>query len=281
MMNMRLRIPILKFVFFIVLFFLLPNVRAAGGDWQKLENGLYIGTFEPKKRSKIYHEKIVVLKIDPKVLSLKLGLASAHGRKLRTAKQWCTEFGLLAAINASMYQSSDFLKSTGYMRNYDHVNNAHIHKDYGALLLFNPIEVSLPEVQMVDRRVQKNWKSLMRKYHSVVQNYRMISNGRKAVWPKRIVMHRIAAVGMDQEDHVLFILSRALYSTHDFINVLLSLQIGIKSAMYVEGGPEATLYLNLDRDGTQPAKGPGGNLTRHIDESPSSLPNVIGIMRRR
>ena len=278
-MSHRISIP--KIVFFIVLFFLLPNAHAAGGGWQKLESGLYIGTFDPDKKSKIYHEKIVILKMDPKVLSLKLLSASERGRKLRTAKQWCTEFGLLAAINASMYQSSDFLRSTGYMRNYDHVNNAHIHKDYGALLLFNPIETSLPEVQMVDRRAQKNWKSLMQKYHSVVQNYRMISNGSKADWPKRIVMHRIAAIGMDREDHVLFILSRALYSTHDFINVLLSLQIDIKSAMYVEGGPEATLYLNLDRSRTQSAEDLGRNLSQHIDESPSTLPNVVGIVRRQ
>jgi hypothetical protein len=136
-------------------------------------------------------------------------------------------------------------------------------------------------VQLVDRRVQKNWKSLMRKYHSVVQNYRMISNGIKADWPKRMVMHRIAAIGVDQENHILFILSRALYSTHDFINVLLSLQIGIRSAMYVEGGPEATLYLNLDRNWTQSANGLGRDLSPHIDESPSTLPNVIGVVRRQ
>ena len=120
----------------------------------------------------------------------------------------------------------------------------------------------------------------MGKYQTVIQNYRMISNEREADWPQQKVMHRIGAIGMDKEGHVLFILSRALYSIHDFIHVLLSLHAGIKSAMYVEGGPEATLYLNLNRVETESSEDPARNFPPHIDESLSSLPNVVGIVRR-
>ena len=60
-------------------------------------------------------------------------------------------------------------------------------------------------------------------YHTVVQNYRMISKGKKRGWPPEGEIYSTAAIGMDSDRHVLFILSRSPYSTHDLILILLNL----------------------------------------------------------
>ena len=108
--------------------------------WKMLDEGLYLGEFASTLKSRISNFPITILKINPKSYSFKLLCASEHDGNMRTAKQWCNEFGLLAAINASMYQDTDPLKSTGYMKNYNHINNPHTNPAFGAFMAFNPID---------------------------------------------------------------------------------------------------------------------------------------------
>lgn len=247
--------------------------------WEKIQEGLYFGEFDPNKRSSLCDDKIVIVKIDPAYYSFRLLCASERGRRQRTLGEWAREFGLQAAINASMYQSEDLLNSTGYMKNHEHLNNPQINRRFGSLMLFNPVDPSLPEVQMIDRRNREDWKGMIDRYHCVVQNYRMISDGVKRGWAQQETMSGIAAVGMDRDRHVLFILSRAPYSVYDFIDILLALPIDIQSAMYVEGGPRATLHVKAgERERTfiglcsDHVKGGAGKPSWEI-------PNVIGIVK--
>ena len=69
----------------------------------------------------------------------------------------------------------------------------------------------------------------------------MISLKGSNVWKQSEKIYSIAAVAMDKDDNVLFIHSRSPFSVHDFNHILLKLPLNIKNAMYVEGGPEATL----------------------------------------
>ena len=280
MLNRRLPLSAL----FLLMFLLSPKLHSLAGPhaWQELAPGLYLGEFDPKIKSKICNHEIVILKIAPKVHALRLLSASAHDRKPRTAKNWCNRFALLAAINASMYQNMDLLKSTGYMRNYKSLNNPYINPAYGAFLCFNPVDASLPDVQIVDRRLQKNWRSVINRYNTVVQNYRMISNGKKVGWPQREEIYGSAAIGMDKDNHVLFILSRSPFSTHDLIHILLSLPINIRSAMYVEGGPEATLHISANDKEMTFVGTCEADTTEHEDlKSLQRIPNVIGVVKRK
>lgn len=256
--------------------------KAEANLWQMLDEGLYLGEFASTLKSRISNFPITILKINPEFYSFKLLCASEHDGNMRTAKQWCNEFGLLAAINASMYQDTDPLKSTGYMKNYNHINNPHINPAFGAFMAFNPVDSSLPESRFVDRRLQKDWKAQIEKYHTVVQNYRMISKGKRKGWPQQKKVYSTAAVGMDKDNNVLFIHSPSPYSTHDFIHILLSLPIDIDSAMYLEGGPEAILYISPKGIKTM-SEGRYGTLfgKNFSDLSTLTLPNVIGIVKRK
>lgn len=249
--------------------------------WTKLDRGLNLGQFVSPQKYFKSDAPITILKIDPAFYSLKLLSASEHGRNPRTIKEWCNDFRLLAAINASMYQNEDPLKSTGYMKNYDHINNAHFNPIFGAFIVFNPIDASYPGVQIVDRRLQNNWKGVIEKYDTVIQNYRMISEGKRRGWPQQQRLYSNAAIGMDKGHNVLFIYSRAPFSTHDFIHILLSLPINIQNAVYLEGGPEATLHINLDEIDRTAEKAAGTGFTEYDDNNSAlKIPNVIGIVRQ-
>lgn len=257
------------------------DAAAGSQPWRRLLEGLYFGEFDPPKRSRICTRKIAILKIDTRFHALRLLSASEHGRRARTARQWSREFGLLAAINASMYQNAAPLRSTGYMRNYGHENNPHVNGAFGAFLCFNPVDDALPAVRMVDRRLQKDWWRLISGYETVIQNYRMISDGKKRGWPQRPQLYGSAAVGVDRGNHVLFILSPSPFSTHDLIHMLLSLPLDLESAMYVEGGPEATLHLRMEGgEKTLVASCEGGSIRGEGPESLRKIPNVIGVVEK-
>ena len=108
----------------------------------------------------------------------------------------------------------------------------------------------------------------------------MISKGKRKGWPQQKKLYSTAAVGMDKDNNVLFIHSPSPYSTHDFINILLSLPIDIDSAMYLEGGPDATLYISPKYIHTK-SEGRYGTLLEGNYGALSSLtlPNVIGIVK--
>ena len=255
---------------------------AEPGSWQMLDEGLSLGSFLPPRQYRMLDSPIALLKIDPQFYSFRLLSASEHGGIPRTAQQWCTEFSLLAATNASMYQNEDPLKSTGYMKNYEHVNNPRINPSFGAFMVFNPINSSYPEVQFVDRRRQRNWTRLLQRYHTVIQNYRMISEGKKTGWPQQGKSYSIAAIGLDKNKNALFIYSRSPFSTHDFIHILLALPIQINNAMYLEGGPEATLHINLKDHSLKRKRSYAISSTAYEnDKSPLKIPNVIGIVKRK
>ncbi|RJR42542.1 MAG: hypothetical protein C4576_15820 [Desulfobacteraceae bacterium] len=246
------------------------------GEWTKIAEGLLLGEFTPTRESPASDDPVTVLRIDPAKYSFRLLSAMEHGEKVRTAKEWCREFGLLAAINASMYRVD--LRSTGYMRNYRHLNNPKFNSAFGAFMVFNPKDPSIPPVRMVDSRREKQWRSIVDQYESVIQNYRMISGGRKVRWPREDEPHSTAAVGMDDAGHVLFIMGRAPYSPHDFIKILLDLPIRIRDAMYLEGGDEASMCLlrgekwvvwtGVDRLGI------------FSNQILPRIPNVIGIVKK-
>ncbi|MFO7601273.1 MAG: phosphodiester glycosidase family protein [Candidatus Desulfacyla sp.] len=248
-------------------------------DWQGMDDGLQLGEFKSPQKSPTGAYPITVLKIDPNVYSLKLISASEHGDKSKTAKDWADAFRLVAAINASMYHE-DHRTSTGYMKNFTHVNNRRINPKFGAFLAFNPLSPSLPPVQIIDR-YEQDWEALIKNYHTVIQNYRMISLKGGNMWKPSDSIYSIAAVAMDTNGNVLFIHSRSPYSVHDFNHILLKLPLDIKNAMYVEGGPEATVYVNA---GGKERAWVGSYETSFSEHDENAMlwrvPNIIGITRR-
>ena len=218
------------------------TVSSSAGGWQQLADGLELGVFDSPQQAEIGDSKIRILRIDPGHYELKLLNASVSkkGRSL-SAKQWCRQNGLVAAINASMYQE-DFKTSVSYMRTRTHVNNPRLREKDMAILAFDRLGIGTPEVKIIDRQCEdfKIWKN---KYGSLVQSIRMISCKGKNVWRQQPKKYSTGAIGIDKADRVLFIHVGSPYSTHDLINILQKLPLDVARAMYTEGGSQAQLYI--------------------------------------
>jgi hypothetical protein len=221
-----------------------PGENVAGIDsaWQKLAPGLELGEFKAPLASEFGDSKVRVLRIDPQHYRLRLLNASAskNGRPL-SAKQWSQQNGLVAAINASMYQE-DYKSSVSLMRTIAHVNNPRLSKDM-TILAFDRKDADVPLVKLIDRQCEdiKVWQ---KKYTTMIQSIRMISCTGENVWAQQPQKWSTAAIGVDEQDRILFIHVGSPYSTHDLINILKKLPLDIARAMYAEGGPQAQMYIN-------------------------------------
>lgn len=246
--------------------------------WRELEPGLAVETFAAPGEDEVRRE-VVVLRVDPVLFVLRLYCAGEQDTDPQTVEQWAEDHDLVAAINASMYLP-DRRTSTGFMRNFGSTNNGRVNKGFGAILVFNPAEPGLDPVRLLDRREDPDWEAQLKRYHTAVQNYRMVS-GRRNVWLRQDEATSIACLGLDERGRVLLIHTRAPFTVFELGNLLLSLPIGLRSAMYVEGGVEAGLYVH-SRDFTGRFVGTfeagflhGGNTSFR------ALPNVIGVARKK
>lgn len=111
-----------------------------------------------------------------------------------TAKVWCEKFNLICAINAGMYHK-DGITHVGYCKNYDHINSRKLNKD-NTILAFNPVDTTVPEIQIIDRQYQ-DYEKLRKKYNSLSQSIRMITCKQKNVWTQQPKKWSTAAIGLD------------------------------------------------------------------------------------
>ena len=255
------------------------SVPAQDSQWKKVEPGLHVGEFRVPPGSAVKDATVTVVKVDPKVFSLKLLSASEYGKARMAVKDWCLKHHLVAGINAGMYLE-DGIKSVGYMKNFDHVNNPRVNGSYKTMLAFNRLDPGVPEVQIIDLTCQ-DFEALRQKYQTFVQSIRMISCRQENVWAKQSKRSSMAVLGIDKERNVLLIFTEAPYSAHDFINILLSLPVSIYNAMYLEGGSLASLYVStadieIERAGIY-GSDVGEEQFRGVARP---VPNILGITRR-
>ena len=246
--------------------------------WERVDEGLFVREFDSPQKSKINDSKITIVRIDPKLYSFKLLCASEHGRVRMTAKNWCQKHNLISVVNAGMYQK-DGITNVGYMKNFNHINNLRLNNTYKTVLAFNPVQSTIPEIQIIDLKCQ-DFQRLQLKYQTLIQNIRMISCQQENVWSKQDKTYGMAVFGIDKSGNALLIFTKSPYSGYDFINILLSLPISIYNAIYLEGGPEANLYFSanefqFERIGRYAADNESDILT-----VARPIPNVIGIVKK-
>ena len=250
--------------------------------WRTLEPGLELGIFESPTPSAIGDSRIHVVRVDPAHLKLALRMTSAEdlGENL-TVKEWALREGLLAGINASMFQT-DYRTSVELMVSGDHVNNARVGGNK-AVLAFDPLPGApedLPSVRIIDRGCEE-LDTLRPLYGTLVQSIRMVSCKGANTWSQQPRIWSHACIGIDGKGRPLLIHARSPWSTHDFIDLLKLLPLDLRQLQYSEGGPEAQLYVNageveLERVGSYET----GFWENDDNYYAWTVPNVIGVVRK-
>lgn len=248
--------------------------------WRALQPGLELGRLLSPRPSALGDSTISVVRVDPALFELRL--LSAKLLELEAplpAPDWAARYGALAVINASMFRE-DGLTSVGHMRTGEAFNNRAWNKD-NAVFVAQPRDPALPAAQILDRACE-NAGALSRSYGVAIQNIRMLDCGRRNVWAQQPRRWSTAAVGQDGSGRILLIHARSPWSTHDLIDILLLLPLDLRRLMYVEGGPEASLYAKVA--GQVELEAVGSFETGFFENDGNQrfwpLPNVLAVLPR-
>ncbi|MCK4413046.1 MAG: phosphodiester glycosidase family protein [Candidatus Eisenbacteria sp.] len=258
---------------------LLPPAACAEADWVSLAEGADLGTFRGDWPSPAGDSTIVVLRIDPEQWALRLFCASESADQSRmTARQWCTRYGLVAAINAGMF-ATDHTTHVGYLRAGAHINNSRCNR-YQSVAAFCPRAETVDSFRMFDLDAT-SFESILERYACVVQNLRLIKRPGENRWPQQQKAWSEAALGEDTAGRVLLIFSRSPYSMHDFNAILLSLPIELVCAQHLEGGPEAQLVIQFPgHEREYVGSYETAFMANDLNRQAWAIPNVFGVARR-
>lgn len=260
----------------VVILLLFSGALYAQIETKIIDTGMELMTFPASQTAMCGDNMITVLKVDPDYFSFRLRSANETGKLPKTAPKWAEEYHALVVVNAGMFRTTGL--NCGYMF-IDGTLNGQLNKD-NAFLVMGPYGDDIPAIQIIDR-VCDDWEPLIKKYRYCTQSIRMVDCHRNNVWTQQDKKWSMVIAGIDQDGNALFAFTRSPYSVHDFIEMLLQAPVGLQQAIYLEGGPEASLYINhngflLEKFGSYET-----GFTEH-DENESfwSMPNIIAIEKK-
>jgi len=248
-------------------------------DWHELQCGLYFWEPLAPEISIVNDSKIFILKADPRFCNFRMLCSSEHGKQPRTANAWAKDFGVNVVVNAGMFNMKNRRTNKGYLVNYSHINNPQMNGYYNVMMAMNPKQSSDPSMKLFDLTCN-NWVSIKKEYHSFCQGMRMIDcNGNAMAWDKRPGQSCSMVISAtDIKGNIYFIFTRSPYTHQKMISFLTALLPDIRTTVYLEGGPEASLYIQT-RDTTISKIGSYVSSTYQNDNNDHfwKIPNVIGI----
>jgi hypothetical protein len=246
-------------------------------DWRQLEPGLELARIKSPVPAKAGDSVITVLRADLKRFRLTLASVKFDGGNSRTAAQWARAHGLVAATNAGLY-ASDLETNVGMMVHGRKVNNRRLN-GMGAVLAFNPRVRNQPPARLIDRRCEKfgPWR---RRYRSFLQGPRLWTCRGRNLWSPKKGAWSMAVFALDRRGRALFLFTRAPFTVHAFANVIRRLPLGVRRAMYLEGGRPSQLYVRAGGT-TLELTGAFGSTGGTWAVFPAqTIPNVLGLARR-
>ena len=245
--------------------------------WTALGNGLELGRF-PLAGHGSPPAAVHVLRIDPRRWELTLhGLPSGESGGY-TAREWSRREGLVAAINAGMYQA-DYRTHSGYMRA-DGTVFSRGTNSYLSAAAFDPVDPQDPPFRLFDLD-DDPLAAVLERYRRVVQNLRMVKRPGENRWSSQERRWSEAALGEDREGRALLIFCGAPLPLDRLIEALLALPLGLVAAQHLEGGTQAQLFVAAGGQTIELVGGHEGVFPAPEPNRPAwPIPNIIGVRPR-
>ena len=213
--------------------------------WKELMNGLQYVELDAPDKAVVNDSKLSILKIDVQKFDFEFLTASERGHHARTAPDWASEFKKNVIINAGMYKYNKAQSNKGYMKNYNHVNNPVKSDYYNAILAMHPKDQKKPPFAIIDI-TKEPWEKVKTQYHSLCQGMRMIGgDGEGMQFSKRPDQScSMILAATDTVGNFYIVFTRSPYTHQTMIKYLQGLPLNIRTTVYLEGGPETSLYIN-------------------------------------
>jgi hypothetical protein len=246
-------------------------------EWDTLADGLLYCVVDAPQKSILGDSKITIVRITPAKMDFSLVTATEFGRP-RSVCDWADTFDFNVVLNAGMYELSNGLINRGFMKNYGHHNNAQLRENYNSMIALNAKDSSANDFCIIDLQCDP-WHTVKDDYHCYAQGLRMIDcNGTGMGWNKRYQSCSMMVAATDALGHIYYIYSRSPYTHNEMIRFMIGMPYGLTNAIYIEGGPETSLYIRTGNRVVEKVGSYVSNTYAHDNNMTFwALPNVIGM----
>jgi hypothetical protein len=251
-------------------------------QWTKLMDGVQYAEVNAPEKSVVNDSKLSILKLDPEKLVFEYLTASEKGNEALTADDWAVRFDKNIIINSGMYNYDKTMSNKGFMKNYDHLNNPQKSDYYNAMLAMHPKDPLKLPFEIIDITCH-DWDKVKDQYYSFCQAMRMIScTGEGMAFTKRPNQScSMIVAATDHQGGIYILFTRSPYTHQKMIEFMKALPFGLLTTVYLEGGPEASLYINT---GDTVIAKYGSYVSNTCDNDDNDhfwkIPNVISIRKK-
>ncbi|MFN5985131.1 MAG: hypothetical protein ACK46Y_00150 [Fluviicola sp.] len=248
-------------------------------QWEKVGNGVEFCETDAPKASFIGDSRITMLKINPGKVDFDLFCSTQLDKKPRPVNVWADTMDLDIVFNAGMYDMAKPLISRGLLKNKGHVNQKELAPEWNTMFAINPKDSTKKDVSLVDLQFTP-YETIKNQYTSFAQGLRMIDgNGNPMDWKKRVQSCSMLVCAQDKAGYFYIFFTRSPYVHNTMIHFLDEyFPTELVNAIYMEGGPETSLYAHIGDFCLQKV----GSYVSNTYPTDSNvefwpLPNVIGI----
>ncbi len=250
--------------------------------WVTLTKGMEYREVKAPIKSEIGDSKISLVRMDKDLFEFDIYSATEFDSVPRSVNAWAKKFKLNIAFNAGMYSQENTLLSRAFLKSSEkHVNNPSIIEDFNLMMAMSPNVNHRENIEVLDLTCE-NFDQMKNEFNCYAQGLRMIDcNGKPMFWKKKIQSCSmiIAAEGTDNKFYLIF--CRSPYTHNQMIEFMLKMPYGIRNAIYLEGGPETSLFIDVNEHHIERV-GSWVSETWESDENKHfwNLPNVVGIKNK-
>jgi hypothetical protein len=251
-------------------------------NWTTLTKGMEYREISAPVKSFIGDSKLSILRMDPALFRFDLFAASQYDSVPKDLHAWADTFGLLVAFNSGMYSLEKPLQSRAYLKSGQHVNNGQLLEDFKLMLALGPKpQTNRSNIEVLDLTCS-NWAQEQKNFSAFAQGLRMIDcNASPMNWQKNIQSCSMLVAAEDENGWFYLIFTRSPYTHNQMISFLKQMPGGLHDAIYLEGGPETSLLIDVNGHCIKKV----GSWVSDTWESDANkhfwpLPNIIGVSKK-
>lgn len=263
--------------FFIFLFLLLVNSSCNSqqnesvNEWEHIAKGVFFMQVDAPKKSIFGDSKLSIIRLNKDSVEAYLKMATATDSVSKTVKEWADIFDFQLTINAGMYDLAKHLISKGFMKSDNKLNNSQVNTSYNGICY-----IQNQGIDLIDLMCEPNFQFMNQQ--ACFQGMRLLDcQGAEMDWKRKKQSCSMLVMGEDNKNQLYIIFTRSPYYHQDMVRFLKQMPFQLGLTMYLEGGPETSVYLNtphkkLDLIGSYVSNTYPTDKNDHF----WPLPNVIG-----
>lgn len=206
--------------------------------WERIANGVDLMVMEAPIKSILGDSKLTIIRLHKDCIQAYLKMATANDSVSKTVKEWADTFDFQLTINAGMYDLARPLVSKGFMQSDSSINNNSVNPSYNGVCF-----IQNQRIDLIDLMCETNFQ--ITKQQACFQGMRLLDcQGAEMDWKRKKQSCSMLVIGEDKQNNLYIIFTRSPYYHQDMVGFLKKMPFQLGLTMYLEGGPETSVYLN-------------------------------------